>query len=122
MVATGRKLGIAVSVECLEEAALYLKCSFVPFIPLYILAPNQFFFLFHEYTFQMIMGWCHDLAEAETAMLKILTLFIFASKSQMVLLFFSEHFKHIDVIIEMNLPQSDCNMIIHSICMRMLIS
>lgn len=110
------------SVECLEEAALNLKCSFVPFIPLHLLAPNQFSFLFHEYTFQMIMGWCHDLAEAETAVLKILMLFIFASESQMVLLVFSEHFKHIDIITEMNLPLSGYNMIIHCICMRILIS
>lgn len=91
------------SIECLEEAALNLKCSFVPFIPLHLLAPNQFFFLFHERTFQMIMGWCRDLAEAETVVLKILTLFIFASQSQMVLLVFSEHFEHIDIFIEINL-------------------
>lgn len=65
----------------------------------------------------MIMGWCHDLAEAETAVLKILMLFIFASESQMVLLVFSEHFKHIDIITEMNLPLSGYNMINHCICM-----
>ena len=91
------------SVQCLEEDALDLECSFVPFIPLHLLAPNQFF-LFHDYTFQMIMGWCHDLAEAESAVLKILTLFIFSSASQTVLLVFSEHFRHTDIIIEMNLP------------------
>lgn len=91
------------SVECLEEVALNLKGTFVPFFPLHLLAPNQFFFLFHECTFQMIMGWCHDLAAAATAMLKILTLFISASQSQMVLLVFSEHSEHIDIFIEMNL-------------------
>lgn len=67
------------------------------------------------------MGWCHDLAEAETAVLKILTLFIFASESQTVRVF-SEHFKHTDIIIEMNLPLSGHNMKIHCICMRVLIS
>lgn len=105
------------SVDCLEVAALVLKRGFVPFIPVHLLAPNQFFFLFHECTFQMIMGWCHDLAEAETAVLKILTLFIFTSESQTGLLVFSEHFKHIDVTIEMNLPLSGYNMIIHHMCM-----
>lgn len=57
-----------------------------------------------------------------TAVLKILTLFIFASESQTILLAFSEHFKHVDVITEMNLPLSGYNMIIHCICMQILIS
>lgn len=68
------------------------------------------------------MGWCHDLAEAEIAVLKILTPFIFASESQTALLVFSEHFKHIDITVEMNLPFSGYNMIIHCICMQRLIS
>lgn len=104
------------SSQRLEEVALVLKCSFVLFSPFHLLAPNEFFVLFHEDTFQMIMGWCHDLAGAEAAVLKILTLFSFASESQMVWLLFSEYFNRIDII-EMNMPLSGYNLIIPCICM-----